>query len=43
MRVSLPNPEATLLLLGRVAMTKRAYLIKIPKLNYETEKFNWED
>ncbi len=43
MRGALPNPEATLLLLGRVAMTRKAYLRKIPKLNYETEKFNWEE
>jgi transposase-like protein len=43
MRGSLPNPEAALLLLGRVAMTRKAYDRKVPKLNYETIKFNWED
>lgn len=43
MRGALPNPDATLLLLGRVAMTRKAYDRKVPKLNYETTKFNWED
>jgi len=43
MRGALPNPESTLLLLGRVAMTRKAYARKIPKLNYEIQKFNWED
>ena len=35
MRGALPNPDATLLLLGYVAMNKKAYLRKKPKLNYE--------
>ncbi len=43
MRGALPNPQATLLLLARVAMTRKAYERKIPKLNYENQKFNWED
>lgn len=43
MRGALPNAEATLLLLGRVAMTRKAYSRKIPKLDYETEKFSWEE
>ncbi len=43
MRGALPNPEATLLLLGRVAMTRKAYERKVPKLNYEIDKFNWEE
>jgi len=43
MRGALPNPEATLLLLGAVARDKKAYLRKVPMLNYEQEKFEWED
>lgn len=43
MRGALPNPEATLLLLGGVAMTKTKYERKVPKLNYEQNKFKWED
>ncbi len=43
MRGALPNPEATILLLGYVAMTRSAYQRKIPKLNYENTKFKWED
>jgi transposase-like protein len=42
MRGALPNPEATILLLGYVAMTRKAYLRKVPKLNYE-KSFKWED
>ncbi|MCX7745218.1 MAG: transposase, partial [Flavobacteriales bacterium] len=42
MRGALPNPQATILLLGHVAMTRKAYERKVPKLNYETEKFKWE-
>jgi len=42
MRGALPDPEATLLLLGRVSMTRKAYERKVPKLNYETTKFDWE-
>lgn len=43
MRGALPNPEATILLLGYVAMTRSAYQRKIPRLNYENTKFRWED
>lgn len=43
MRGALPNPEATILLLGYVAMTRSAYQRKIPKLNYENKKFKWEE
>ena len=43
MRGALPNPEATILLLARVAMTRKAYWRKVPKLNYETDKFRWEE
>lgn len=43
MRGALPNPEATILLLAGVAMTRKVYLRKVPKLNYETEKLKWED
>jgi len=42
MRGALPNPDATLLLLGYVAMNRKAYIRKIPKLNYE-KSFKWED
>ena len=42
MRGALPNIDAVLLLLGHVAMYKKAYLRKIPKLNYE-KSFKWED
>jgi transposase-like protein len=42
MRGALPNPDATLLLLGYVAMNRKAYQRKIPKLNYE-KSFKWED
>lgn len=43
MRGALPTPEATILLLAGVAMTKTSYERKVPKLNYETNKFQWED
>jgi len=43
MRGALPNPEARILLLGYVAMTRGAYQRKIPKLNYENKKFKWEE
>jgi len=42
MRGALPNPDATILLLGHVAMTKSAYMRKIPKLDYD-KHFYWED
>lgn len=42
MRGALPNPEATILLLGNVAMSKKAYERKIPKINYE-KSFKWEN
>jgi len=42
MRGSLPNPQAAILLLGYVAMNRKAYLRKVPKLKYET-KFDWEE
>ena len=43
MRGALPNPDATLLLLGGVGMSRKAYNRKIPKLDYEQEKFKWEE
>lgn len=43
MRGALPNPEATILLLGYVAMTRSAYQRKLPKINYETDKLHWEE
>ena len=42
MRGTLPNLETTLLLLGAVARDKKAYLRKVPKLDYEQNKFDWE-
>lgn len=43
MRGALPNQEATILLLGYVAMTRKAYWRKIPKLDYENRYFRWEN
>ena len=43
MRGALPNPEATLLLLGHVAMNRPAYQRKVPMLQYERRLFRWED
>jgi len=43
MRGALPNPDAVLLLLGRVALSRKAYWRKIPKLNYENKMFKWDD
>lgn len=43
MRGAMPNTESVILLLARVAMTRKAYWKKVPMLNYETEKFDWED
>lgn len=43
MRGALPSPDATILLLGYVAMTRSAYQRKIPKIDYEQEKFHWEE
>ncbi len=42
MRGALPNPEATILLLGFVAMNKKAYSKKIAMLNYD-KSFQWEE
>lgn len=42
MRGALPNADATILLLGYVAMTRTAYQRKIPKLDMENQFFNWE-
>jgi len=42
MRGALPSPQSTLLLLGYVAMNKKAYQRKIPMLNYE-KSFQWEE
>lgn len=43
MRGALPNPDATILLLAGVSMSKKAYGRKVPKLDYENEKFKWEE
>jgi transposase-like protein len=42
-RGALPNVEVTLLLPGYVAMTRSAYQGKVPKLNYETNRFRWTE
>ena len=42
MRNSLPNPEAAILLLGYVAMNKKAYKKKIAILKCD-KSFKWED
>jgi putative transposase len=43
MRGALPNPEATLLLLGGASMNRKAHGRKLPKLDYEQVKFDWEE
>jgi transposase-like protein len=43
MRGALPNPEATMLLLGYVAMNRNEYLRKIPFLDYENKMFRWTE
>jgi transposase-like protein len=43
MRGALPTPESTILLLSGVAMAHKAYQRKVPKLDYEKEKFIWEE
>lgn len=43
MRGALPNADATILLLGYVAMNRSAYQRKIPKINYETKKLRWTE
>lgn len=43
MRGSLPNPEATILLLASVAMTRKAYNRIVPNMHYEKTKFRWEE
>jgi transposase-like protein len=43
MRGALPKVDAALLLLGGVAMDISCYQRKVPKLDYEKEKFNWEE
>ena len=43
MRGALPNPEAAILLLCSVAMTRKAYNKTVPNLQYEKRKFRWEE
>lgn len=43
MRGAMPNAEATIVLLGHVAMTRTAYERKIPKLDYENTRFKWTE
>ena len=43
MRGALPNPEATILLLAGVAMSRKAYQRKVPNLDYEEKEFKWDD
>jgi transposase-like protein len=42
MRGALPNDKSALLLLGYIAMERKAFQRKIPNLNYE-RSFDWED
>lgn len=42
MRGALPDSQAAILLLGHVAMTRKAYWRKLPKMDNEQEKFRWE-
>ena len=39
MRSSMPNEDSVITLLGYVAMEKKSYSRKVPKLNYETNLF----
>jgi transposase-like protein len=43
MRGALPNPDAGILLLEQVAISRKAYNRKIPKLNHDIKKFNWTE
>lgn len=43
MRGALPNPDATILLLAGVSMSRKAYERKVLKLDYEQGKFKWEE
>ena len=43
MRGALPNPEAAILLLASVAMTRKAYNRKVPNLQCEKKKFRWDE
>jgi transposase-like protein len=40
MRGALPNPDAAILLLGQVALSRKAYDRKIHKLNHDIKNFN---
>ncbi len=43
MRGAFPNAEATILLLGGVAMSRKVYLRKVPKMRNENEKFESDE
>jgi transposase-like protein len=43
MRGALPSPDATILLLGGVAINRPCFDRKVPKLNYENELFEWDE
>ncbi len=43
MRGALLTPESTILLLSGVAMVHKTYQRKLLKLDYEKEKFIWEE
>lgn len=43
MRGAMPDSQSTIFLLGRVAMCKTAYTRKVPKLDYEQKRFNWDE
>lgn len=43
MRGVMPDPEAVILLMGKVAMSRTAYERKVPKLDCEQKRFRWKE
>jgi putative transposase len=43
MRGALPNPDAAILLMAQVALSRKAYERKIPRLNADIKNFNWTE
>lgn len=42
MRGALPNVDATILLLGHVAMSRQTYLFPVTAFRYEKQRFRWD-
>ena len=42
MRGALPNVDATILLLGHVAMSRQSYLFPVTAFRYEKQRFRWD-